>query len=76
MNFPWGGDPWRDFTPVPGQPLAKANCIEYNMEHFLDSCVDKYCDLAGVSRSSLKHASTPFIDEAQADKEWDTMQDN
>ena len=41
------------------------------MEHFLDSCVERYCELAGVNRSTLKKANTPFIDEAQADKEWD-----
>ena len=34
--------------------------MSYDMRDFLVSCVDKYCELAKVSRSSLKHVSTPF----------------
>ena len=31
-----------------------------DMRDFIVSCVDKYCELAKVNRSSLKHVSTPF----------------
>ena len=75
-EFPAGGDPWRDFTPAPGMKLITANCIEYNMEHFLSQSVDIYCTLAKISRASLKKVSTPFIDEAQADREWEKFVDN
>ena len=42
--------------PVPcmSKPV---NVMTYDMR---DSCVDKYCELAKVSRSSLKHVSNPF----------------
>ena len=45
--------------PVPcmSKPV---NVMTYDMRDFLVSCVDKYCELAKVSRSSLKHVSTPF----------------
>ena len=74
-EFPAGGDPWRDFQRTPGMKIVKANCMEYNMESFLSSCVDKYCELAKVKRESLKKVCTPFIDESMADKEWDSLQD-
>ena len=35
-------------------------CDDYDMRDFLVSCVDKYCELAKVSKSTLKHMSTPF----------------
>ena len=45
--------------PVPcmSKPV---NVMTYDMRDFLVSCVDKYCELATVSRSTLKHVSTPF----------------
>ena len=36
------------------------NVMIYGVQDFLVSCVDKYCELAKVNRSSLKHVSTPF----------------
>ena len=39
------------------------------MESFLDSCVEKFCHLAQYKRADLKPATTPFIDEAKAQKE-------
>ena len=36
--------------------------MTYDMRDFLVSCVDRYCDLAKVSRDSLKFAATPFHD--------------
>ena len=35
--------------------------IEYNMEDFLRSCVERYKELTGVT--ILRKAATPFIDE-------------
>ena len=74
--FPAGGDPWRDYTPKSNEKLINANCIEYDMESFLSSCVEKYCELAKMKRESLKKVNTPFIDEAVADKEWEKTVDN
>ena len=45
------------------------NHIEYDMEEFLSSCVDRYCELAGANRSNLRSVPTPFIDEASSVKE-------
>ena len=36
------------------------NIMTYDMRDFLSSCVDRYCELANVQRSSLKHVATPF----------------
>ncbi|CAE7357742.1 GIP, partial [Symbiodinium pilosum] len=36
------------------------NIMTYDMRDFLSSCVDRYCELAGVQRSTLKHVATPF----------------
>ena len=36
------------------------NVMSYDMRDFLVSCVDKYCELANVNRSTLKFAATPF----------------
>jgi predicted AAA+ superfamily ATPase len=46
------------------------------MESFLNSCVEKYCELAKIKRESRKKVNTPFIDEAIADKEWEKTVDN
>ena len=50
---------------------TKVNHIVYDMEEFLSSCVDRYCELAGVNRSSLKAMPTPFIDESTPTKVGD-----
>jgi hypothetical protein len=75
-EFPAGGDPWRNFEKTPGMKLITANCVEYNMEHFLTQSVEIYCTLAKISRASLKKVQTPFIDEAQADREWEKFVDS
>ena len=36
------------------------NVMTYDMRDFLVSCVDRYCDLAKVSRQSLATVPTPF----------------
>ena len=40
---------------------ARVRCIEYNMEDFLRSCVERYKELTGVS--AMRHAATPFLQE-------------
>ena len=39
-----------------------ATVISYNMEEFIDSCVSRYCELAGVAR--VREWPTPFIPES------------
>ena len=75
-SFPMGGDPWADFaegdlkSAAKDGRLATANCIEYDMESFFLSCVNKYCEVAGTTRDKLAHAATPFLDEARLDREF------
>lgn len=38
------------------------NIVYYDMKNFLESCVEAYCTLAKVDKSSLKRVSTPYID--------------
>ena len=40
---------------------AKVRVIEYNMEDFLRSCVERYKELTGVT--ALRRATTPFLTE-------------
>ena len=47
--------------PVPSMSKP-VNVMTYDMRDFLVSCVDRDCDLAKVSRDSLKFAATPFHD--------------
>ena len=42
-----------------GKPV---NIVRYNMRSFLESCVEAYCQLAKVDKSTLKRVSTPFHD--------------
>ena len=35
--------------------------MEYDMSDFMRSCVDRYVELAGINKSSLKKALTPFL---------------
>jgi hypothetical protein len=37
--------------------------MEYDMSDFMRSCVDRYVELAGINRSSLRKALTPFLTE-------------
>ena len=34
--------------------------VTYDMRDSLESCVDRYCELAKVERKTLKPAATPF----------------
>jgi hypothetical protein len=38
---------------------------EYEMRTYFDAIVLRYCEIAGIERISLRHAPTPFIDEAK-----------
>ena len=42
------------------------NRVTYDMADFLESCVTRYCELAKVSRDTLKPVSTPFHDQRTA----------
>ena len=74
VYFPWGEIPGEISHLI--KPIRSRKRIEYDMESFLSSCVDKYCELAKIKRESLKKVNTPFIDEAIADKEWENSIDN
>ena len=43
--------------PAMSKPV---NVMYYDMKDFLISCVDRYCELAKVPKSSLKSVATPF----------------
>ncbi len=36
--------------------------ITYDMTDFMSQCVNKYCHLAGVEKSSLRNEFTPFVE--------------
>ena len=38
--------------------------VRYDMFDFFDQCVDRYCELGGVSRASLRKAKTPSVDDS------------
>ena len=44
---------------------AKLRVMEHDMSDFMRSCVGRYVELAGVERSSLRKASTPFLAEVR-----------
>ena len=52
--------PSQDQKEKPGAMTKPVTRITYDMRDFLDSCVDRYCELAKVDRKSLKPAATPF----------------
>ncbi|CAE7657286.1 unnamed protein product [Symbiodinium sp. CCMP2592] len=50
----------QDVKEKPGAMTKPVTRITYDMKDFLDSCVDRYCELAKVERKTLKPAATPF----------------
>ena len=54
------------------RPLSKEEMdvmvFEYDMERFMRSCVDRYCNLAGMSKAALKKTDSPFLHEARPPK--------
>ncbi len=45
--------------------------MEYDMRGFMQQCVDKYIELAGLQGTKLKKVSTPFCTAAQLDPLYD-----
>ena len=43
-----------------GAMTKKVNRVTYDMKDFLQSCIDRYCELAKVAQGDLKPAATPF----------------
>ena len=52
--------PSQDQQEKPGAMTKPVTRVTYDMRDFLESCVDRYCELAKVERKSLKPAATPF----------------
>ena len=53
-----------------GQPKPSAHAIKsivYDMEGFIHQCVDRYCELAKIDKSTLKPVATPCLDDHQID---------
>ncbi|CAE7198859.1 unnamed protein product [Symbiodinium sp. CCMP2592] len=50
----------QDVKEKPGAMTKPVTRITYDMKDFLDSCIDRYCELAKVERKTLKPAATPF----------------
>eukprot|EP00435_Cladocopium_sp_Y103_P021171 s3411_g5.t1 len=46
----------------PGCMTKPVNLVRYDMSSFLDSCVDAYCQLAKVEKSSLPKVQTSFTE--------------
>ena len=71
--LPEGGDPWQEYQSKDLKgPTYKINITEYDMEPFFKQCVERYQELAKVTKLPFVH--TPFIDEAKADTEWHAAQ--
>ena len=52
--------PSQDQKEKPGVMFKPVTRITYDMKDFLDSCVERYCELAKADRKTLKPAVTPF----------------
>ena len=52
--------PSQDQQEKPGAMTKPVTRVTYDMRDFLESCVERYCELAKVERKSLKPAATPF----------------
>ena len=52
--------PSQDQEEKPGAMTKPVTRVAYDMRDFLESCVDRYCELAKVGCKSLKPAATPF----------------
>ena len=56
-----GSKKWPDMIPK----NAPIRAVEYDMREFVGSCVDRYCELSGKSRSTLKNVECPGVDDQQ-----------
>ena len=52
--------PTQDRKEKPGVMTKPVTRVTYDMRDFLESCVDRCCELAKVERKTLKPAATPF----------------
>ena len=52
--------PSQDQQEKPGAMTKPVTRVTYDMRDFLESCVERYCELAKVERKSLKPAATSF----------------
>ena len=52
--------PWR-----PKDPQRPVVGYAYEMRTYFDAVVARYCEIAGIERSALRAAQTPFIDESK-----------
>ena len=52
----------RDFKQSSAPNTHGKSCM-FDMRDYCIDCVEKYCALAGISRQSLKRATTPFCPE-------------
>ena len=43
----------------------KIKAFEYDMSGHAQQCVERYCELADIKETTLKHAETPCIDDHQ-----------
>ena len=44
------------------KPPAAVNTMAYDMRDFVGQCVERYCELANITRSTLRSVATPSID--------------
>ena len=55
-------------SPIPWAPRDPERLVvgfEYEMSTYFLDVVQRFCDISGIPRHSLKHAPTPFIDESK-----------
>ena len=78
--------PGVSLVPGQGEPDANVRCrarqqadvpknvqaIEYDMQGFLQQCIDRYVELAGPSGLNFRYVDTPFVDEAPLVPESET----
>jgi hypothetical protein len=54
-------------TAIPWRPVNPDRAVigyEYEMPVYFEALVNRYCDIGGIERTSLRYAQTPFINEA------------
>ena len=51
------------------KPISTVRGVEYDMEPFIEQCVEKYLELAGKTKAELKNAPTPCVDDSYLKEE-------
>ena len=54
-------------------PARKVRGNVYDMQSFVDSCVDNYCGLGKIPEAKLRKVETPFIDESKDPSGFEIM---